>query len=102
MAQSGPVEEELEHTRVTLNTVLVMNQETPDARVMRLGRYGLDQRRPPALTTLADELARVTSEDVRRQSQVWMDAQSVAVAAAGPLDDADCARMGITTEELPS
>ncbi len=102
LASGGPNEEELDHTRVTLNTVLVMNQETPDARVMRLGRYGLDQRRPPALTALSGELGRVTVEDVRREAQVWVDGRSTALAAAGPLSGADCARMGIVNEELPS
>ncbi len=102
LAANGPQEEELEHTRVTLNTVLVMNQETPDARVMRLGRYGLEQRRAPALSAVADELGRVTMEDVRRQAQVWVDGGSQALAAAGPLEAADCVRMGIMNEELPS
>jgi predicted Zn-dependent peptidase len=102
LAANGPQEEELEHTRVTLNTVLVMNQETPDARVMRLGRYGLEQRRAPALSAVADELSRVTIEDVRRQAQVWVDGGSQALAAAGPLEAADCVRMGIMNEELPS
>lgn len=102
LASEGPHEEELDHTRVTLNTVLVMNQETPDARVMRLGRYGLDQRRPPALGALAEELGRVTMDDVRREAQVWVDGRSLALAAAGPLSEADCVRMGIVREELPS
>ncbi len=87
LALVGPEAEELAHTRMYLNTVLVMNQETPDARVMRMGRYGLDGRRPPLLMDIGEQLAAVSAQAVRRQAEAWRDTRRMAAAAAGPMDD---------------
>lgn len=86
LAIQGPDHEDLEHTCTYLNTVLVMNQETPDARVMRLGRYALDGRLAPDLPLLGKELRSVTPAEVRQQVAAWLPGAPLAAAAAGPLD----------------
>lgn len=85
LAQEGPDDAELEYTRRYLNTVLVMNQETPDARVMRMGRYALDGLVTPELDALARALDAVTRHDVCARAQVWLVDSPRAVAACGPV-----------------
>ncbi|MDA8204637.1 MAG: hypothetical protein M0Z36_01100, partial [Thermaerobacter sp.] len=87
LAEDGPDPEEVEHTRTALYTMAVMAQETPDARVMRIGRYALDQRRPPALTELRDEMAAVDAKAVMTLAESWTNWDRMAVAWAGPVDD---------------
>ncbi len=87
LAADGPDPEEVARTRTALYTMAVMAQETPDARVMRLGRYALDQRRPPALTELRDEMAAVDAKAVMTLAESWTNWHRMAVAWAGPVDD---------------
>lgn len=86
LAQQGPGDEELQHTRMYLNTALVMSQETPDARVIRLGRYALDGREAPDLSRTADLLAAVTPDAVQDEVSRWRDRSHIAAVAAGPLE----------------
>jgi predicted Zn-dependent peptidase len=85
LAQEGPSEAELLHTRNALQTMWVMNQETPDARVMRLGRYALDQVLPPSQGVVQDALNAVSAHDVQEAARPWLRLEHVARAVAGPL-----------------
>ncbi|MCY0879816.1 MAG: pitrilysin family protein [Firmicutes bacterium] len=84
LATNGPSEEELVHTRNALQTMWMMNQEAPDARVMRLGRYALDQVLPPSIDAVQEALSRVSAADVRDAAAVWMSRDEVARVVAGP------------------
>ncbi len=87
LTQDGPGDEELQHTQMYLNTALVMSQETPDARVMRLGRYALDGLAAPDLSRTAALLSRVTSDAVQEEVSRWRDRSDIAAVAAGPLQE---------------
>lgn len=87
LATHGPTPEELQGTSASLSTMLVMSQETADARVMRLGRAGLDQQLPLALPRLCAQLEAVGGEEVRREAAQWLDWEQAALAMVGPLDD---------------
>lgn len=87
LALEGPDGDEMFQTRMYLNTVLVMNQETPDARIMRLGRYALDGRVAPDLTVTADALARVSAELVQAEARRWQEGNPMAAVACGPLTE---------------
>jgi predicted Zn-dependent peptidase len=84
LAQAGPSADELERTQASLFTMLVMGQETPESRVMRLGRYGLDQARPPSVVDMEGALARVTREEVQRLAGRWAGSADRALAWTGP------------------
>ncbi|NMP21842.1 M16 family metallopeptidase [Sulfobacillus harzensis] len=85
LAEVGPDTEEVSHTRVYLNTVLVMNQETPDARVMRLGRYALDGKEAPQIDQAVRALSEITPEMVKADAQTWIPGSRMAAVAAGPV-----------------
>lgn len=85
LIDKGPNGDELERTRASLYTMLVMGQETPDQRVMRLGRAGLDRRLAPNLATLKSQLEEVGSEAVRQCAQKFRMPGELATALAGPL-----------------
>lgn len=93
LAQAGPDADELENTRVALNTMVVMNQETSDARVMRLGRYALDGRTPPPRARMEEQLAAVSRDDICREAQIWTDWDNLARAMVGPVDETLWARL---------
>ena len=88
LARHGPGTEELKRTETALYAMLIMGQETPDARVMRLGRYALDQRTAPPLEELKDQLGAVTVQNVRDTASRLADWEHIAWAEAGPIDHA--------------
>jgi predicted Zn-dependent peptidase len=84
LAEVGPTVEELSQTAMALYTVMVMAQETPDARVMRLGRYGLDQVLPWDLDTVAAQLNAVPEDAVAALAASWTRWSDIASAWVGP------------------
>lgn len=89
LADLGPDEDELERTRTSLYTMLVMGQETPDARIMRLGRTGLDQRLPLNLATTKEQFEQVKASLIQEEMHRWSRSDEIALAAAGPILKAD-------------
>lgn len=89
LIDEGPDTGELERTRASLYTMLVMAQETPDQRVMRLGRAGLDRRLAPDLATLKVQLDEVDREAVQQCAQKFRNPGELAMALAGPLTKPD-------------
>lgn len=85
LAAHGPSSDELARTVMYLQTLFVMNQETPDARVMRLGRYALDDRCAPQVRGFNESLANTTIAGVQKQVADWIRPQNVALAIAGPV-----------------
>lgn len=86
LSAHGPDPVELERTRTALYTMLVMAQETPDTRVMRLGRCALDGKEPPRLTALREQMQQVDRNAVVEMARRWSVWERVAAAWAGPVD----------------
>lgn len=84
LAQEGPDGDELERIQTSLYTMLVMAQETPDARIMRLGRAGLDQQIPVQLIQVEQHLREVSPLEVQSLAGLWTQNGAMAAAWTGP------------------
>ena len=84
LGEEGPDLAEMERTCTSLFTMLVMGLETPDSRVLRLGRYGLDQRVPSRLGLVREGLLAVDAKAIQDQAKRWLNFDNMAKAWAGP------------------
>ncbi len=85
MGKQEPDAQEMESTRTSLFTILMMALEAPDSRVLRLGRYGLDQILPEPIELVRDRLGQVDAETVQALARRWSDMDQMAKAWAGPI-----------------
>ncbi len=82
----GPSPQEIERARVLITTALAFSLETPEGRMVRLGRWGLANAPPPSLADVRQRLEAVGPQDVQSVAkQLWTDPGEVALAAVGPI-----------------
>lgn len=86
LKREGPRSEELARAVVQVKTSLVFGLETPEGRMLRLGRAGLADRAPLSLSVLMDRFNRVSPGDIQALAQdLWDSSSNVAIAAVGAL-----------------
>jgi predicted Zn-dependent peptidase len=77
--------DELTRAVRVIETAALLAQETPDGRVMRMGRWGLWGTTPPTPSLVHTGLAAVTPERIQTWARSFFDAPYQAVAAVGPV-----------------